>query len=86
MSVVTQSIFKAHSIATFQINSRQAILLLFDRLFCALDLWGRWRAIDFEVPNLAFYKSNLIFTFGVRCSPFGSSLFVHLPSVYVFLT
>ena len=62
MSVVTQSIFKAHSIATFQINSRQAILLLFDRLFCALDLWGRWRAIDFEVPNLAFYKSNLIFT------------------------
>ena len=86
MSVVTQSIFKAHSIATFQINSRQAILFLFDRLFCALDLWERWRAIDFEVPNLAFYKSNLIFTFGVRCSPFGLSLFVHLPSVYVFLT
>ena len=61
-------------------------IFLFDRLFCALDLWGRWKAIDFEVPNLAFYKSNLIFTFGVRCSPFGLSLYVHLPSVYVFLT
>ena len=85
MSVITQSIFKAHSIATFQINSRQAILFLFDRLFCALDLWERWRAIDFEVPNLAFNKSNLIFTFGVRCSPLFSLVF-HLPSVYVFLT
>ena len=44
-------------------------------LICALDVWGRWRAIDFEVPKLAFYKSNLIFTFGVRCYPIDLSLF-----------
>ena len=55
-------------------------------LICALDLRGRWRAIDFEVPKLSFYKSDLIFTFGVRCSLFGLSFFFLLSSVYVFLT
>ena len=55
-------------------------------LICALDVWGRWRAIDFEAPKLAFYKSNLIFTFGVRCYSIDLSLFFHLLSVYVFLT
>ena len=44
-------------------------------LICALNLWGRWRAIDFEVPKLAVYKSNLNFAFGVRCSLFGLSFF-----------
>ena len=44
-------------------------------LICALNLWGRWRAIDVEVPKLAVYQSNLNFAFGVRCSLFGLLFF-----------
>ena len=75
MLVVMQSIFKSHSFTIFQINLWRANIFYLMSLICALNSWGRWRAIDVEVPKLAVYQSNLNFAFGVRCSLFGLLFF-----------
>ena len=54
-------------------------------LICALDLRERWRAIDFEVPKLAFYKSNLIFTLVSVVPPLVYHFFF-TDQAFVFLT
>ena len=53
MSVVTQSIYKSHSIAKFQ--GGVIILVCLIIWPCALNLWRRWWAIDFQVPEMPFF-------------------------------
>ena len=53
MWVVTQSICKSHSIAKFQ--GGVIILVCLIIWPCALNLWRRWWAIDFQVPERPFF-------------------------------
>ena len=53
VSVVTQIIYKSHSIAKFQ--GGVIILVCLIIWPCALNLWRRWWAIDFQVPERPFF-------------------------------
>ena len=73
VSVITQIIYKSHSIAKFQMNSRWGDnSSLFDNLtLCASFM--EMIAIHFQVPKRLFffvlYKSSSIFILGNRLSP-----------------
>ena len=88
VSVVTQIIYKSHSIAKFQMNSRRGDnSSLFDNLtLCASFM--EMIAIHFQVPKRLFfffvlYKSSSIFILGNRLSPILSLFYRRF---HVFLT
>ena len=89
VSVITQIIYKSHSIAKFQMNSRWGDnSSLFDNLtLCASFM--EMIAIHFQVPKRLFffffvlYKSSSIFILGNRLSPILSLFYRRF---HVFLT
>ena len=88
VSVITQIIYKSHSIAKFQMNSRRGDnSSLFDNLtLCASFM--EMIAIHFQVPKRLFfffvlYKSSSIFILGNRLSPILSLFYRRF---HVFLT
>ena len=84
VSVVTQIIYKSHSIAKFQMNSRRGDnSSLFDNLtLCAqfMEMIGDWNGFFF---CFVLYKSSSIFILGNRFSPI---LLLFYRRFHVFLT
>ena len=89
MSVITQIIYKSHSIAKFQMNSRRGDnSSLFDNLTLRASFM-EMTAIHFQVPKRLFffffflYKSRSIFILGNRLSPILSLFYRRF---HIFLT